>query len=230
MSEGSEPVVVEVAVASPVEVVWRSLREPELIKRWHGWHYDDLDAEVHAIYLEDVRAAEPTHTLQLSDGDRFELSEGDDGGTVVRLVRTPYVEGAEWSAYYAEITEGWLSFLQQLKFMHEVQGGAARRTIFLSGTGDPTTPSQLLSSVPVAVSEPRYVAEHQQGLELPDLGPGLLILAVKPSSTGDFEGALAEAMAIVTTYGQDEAQFASTTRTWVDWWRSGYLDADEPQV
>jgi hypothetical protein len=230
VAEGSEPVVVEVSVGAPLEVVWRSLRDPELIKRWHGWHYDDLDAEVDAIYVDDVQVDEGAHTLRLGDGDRFELVAGDDSRTVVRLVRTPYVQGAEWSAYYAEITEGWLSFLQQLRFMHEVQGGAPRRTIFLSGTGGPAVPSQLLSSVPVAVGEPRYVAEHQQGLELPDLGPGLLILAVKPSTASDVEGPVAEAMAIVTTYGQDEDQFASTTRTWVDWWRSGYPDAEDPQV
>ena len=117
MSEAPVPIV-EVTVGAPIELVWQSLRDPELIKLWMGWHYDGLAAEISVIFGKKTQANEAEHTLQLGDGDRFELFERD-GGTVVRMVRAPYVAGTEWSDYYHEITEGWLSFMQQLKFMHE---------------------------------------------------------------------------------------------------------------
>ena len=33
----SEPVRIEVTVAAPVEEVWRALRDPAQLRRWHGW-------------------------------------------------------------------------------------------------------------------------------------------------------------------------------------------------
>ena len=230
MTEAEQPVVVEVTVAAPIERVWASLRDPDLIRLWHGWHYDELAQEIDVIFVKDAEADEAGHTLQLSDGDRFELV-ATAGGTMVRVVRAPYVPGTEWSEYYHEITEGWRSFLQQLRFMQDVHPGEQRRTIFLSGSGAAGTLDDLVTSVPSAVSEtPYFVGDHQRGLLLPALGPGLLILASKPVAGDDRGRGLLDAMAIVTMYGLTEDDFAKEVERWSVWWRSGYPEAAPAQV
>jgi len=47
---GSAAPTIEVTIAAPVATVWQSLRDPELIKRWHGWHFPDLDQEIQLIF------------------------------------------------------------------------------------------------------------------------------------------------------------------------------------
>ena len=47
------PVTVEVTVEAPAGQVWSSLRDPKQIRRWHGWQYDQLDAEIREIYLDE---------------------------------------------------------------------------------------------------------------------------------------------------------------------------------
>jgi hypothetical protein len=180
------------------------------------------------IFGKKTLANEAEHTLQLGDGDRFELFERD-GGTVVRMVRAPYVAGTEWSDYYHEITEGWLSFMQQLKFMHEEHPGQERRTLFFAGTGAPEVSATLATSIPAQVGDVYYAADRQHGLTLPDLGPGLLIIGKKPPSEGKSEKAQVDAMAILTAYGLDDRQFAIECDRWTSWWRSGYPDAAPAQ-
>lgn len=227
MTEAPGPVV-EVTVGAPIELVWQSFRDPELIRLWMGWHYDGLAAEIGVMFGKDTQANEAEHTLQLRDGDRFELSERD-GGTVVRMVRAPYVAGTEWSDYYHEITEGWLSFMHQLKFMHEEHPAAERRTLFFAGTGAPEVSATLASSIPTEVGHVYYAADRQRGLTLPDLGPGLLIMARKPPGEGKSEGPQVDAMAILTTYGLADEQFAGERDRWTSWWQSGYPDAAPAQ-
>ena len=225
----SEPVVLEVTVGAPIGTVWASLRDPDLIKLWHGWHYDQLDDEITVIYGDRVEADESAYTLQLGDGDRFELTEAE-AGTVVRIVRAPYVPGTEWSAYYSEITEGWLSFLQQLKFMHEQHPGESRRTIFFSGSGEAGALPLLVESLPTRAGEAAFTAAHQRGVVLPELGPGLLIVAAKPAVVDERGAQTADAMAIITTYGLPEKEFAAEVDRWTDWWRTAYPASDPAQV
>ena len=70
----------------------------------------------------------------------------------------------EWSAYYDDITEGWTSFLQQLKFMHEMHPGEERRTIFLMARGPADGVPTLLKKPPVELGEPWFQSAHQQGI------------------------------------------------------------------
>ena len=223
-----EPAVIEVTVGAPVATVWESLRDPDLIKLWMGWHYDQLDAEINVIFMTDEKADPDTHTLELGDGDRFEVFEGEKG-TVVRITRAPFVPDTEWSAYYHEITEGWLSFLQQLRFMYAEHPGEVRRTLFLSGTGSRALPA-LEESIPAKAGESWYSAELQHGTVLPELGPGLLIIATKPPATDDQGNVTVGVMAIVTTYGLDDESFAAERSRWESWWRSGYPESDPAQV
>ena len=47
---GSAAITIEVTIGAPMATVWQSLRDPELIKRWHGWHADELDEEISLIF------------------------------------------------------------------------------------------------------------------------------------------------------------------------------------
>jgi uncharacterized protein YndB with AHSA1/START domain len=223
-----EPAVIEVTVGAPVETVWESLRDPDLIKLWMGWHYDQLDAEIDLIFSKNAKADADRHVLELGDGDRFDVFEGEQG-TVVRITRAPFVPDTEWSAYYHEITEGWLSFLQQLRFMYEEHPGEARRTLFLSGTGTGAL-AALEESIPTEAGQAWYSGELQHGTVLPQLGPGLLITARKPPATDDEGNVSIGVMAIVTTYGLDDDSFNAERSRWESWWRSGYPVSDPAQV
>jgi uncharacterized protein YndB with AHSA1/START domain len=218
-----------VTIGAPVAAVWQSLRDPELIKRWHGWHADELDDEIQMIYGNPKSVDEANHVLVSHGSDRFELTE-IPGGTSVRITRAPYVPDEPWSAYYDDITEGWTSFLQQLKFMHEMHPGEERRTIFLMARGPADAVPSLLETPPTELGEPWFSSTHQQGVVLPTVGPGLLITAVKEPQAAEDGQQSADAMAIITTYGLDDAAFDEQRDAWTTWWRSAYPDTEPAAV
>ena len=215
--------VIEVTIGAPVSAVWRSLREPELIRNWHGWHYDEgtgLDGEIEVIFGHDARVVEDGRVLELPDGDRFELSEVD-GGTKVRIVRCAVPDDPEWAKYYDDITEGWRSFSQQLRFMLEQHPDQERSTIFLSGAIADADLDHLLAGIPAEASDVWFETEHQRGVVLAELGPGLLIVAVKPADVGT-----PTAMAIVTMYGVQGSELAHQHTRWTAWWKVHAIDED----
>lgn len=226
MSEHADPPVIEVTIAAPVEVVWQSLREPDLIKAWHGWHCDSLDAEVQMIFLDNVDADDETHTLRAGGEDTFTCDAVPEG-TCVRITRPPYRPGEEWSAYYDDVTEGWRSFLQQLRFLHEVHPGDARRTVALMGEGAAAAAADLWSSTPAPLGDDWYVSDSgsQRGVLVPSLGPGLLIILTK--ATVDDQ---VFAMAVLTTFGLDDVAFDSERDAWTAWWRTAFPAAEAAQV
>ncbi len=229
MSE-AERFQIEVTVAAPVDAVWRALREPAQVRRWHGWDDDGLDAEIRTIFFENVAESEADHTLKVQSGDLFSLI--DLGGrTLVRMTRAPRDSDAEWDAYYEDINEGWLTFMQQLRFALERHPGVDRRTLFFSGQSrDGGTALAQLGDVSQAVGE-RYEAttsagerltgivwfrsEHQTGLTVDQWGDGLLIVAEQPGG----------AMAVLTTYGLDDASFDALRSRWTEWWDAHYHTA-----
>lgn len=218
------PAILEVTIAAPVEVVWRSLREPDLIKAWHGWHAESLDDEVRMIFLDNVSADDDSHVLVAGGEDTFDCT-AVPGGTRVRITRPAYRPDAEWSEYYDEVTEGWQTFLQQLKFMHEVHPGEHRRTIALMGEGSAAGAAELWRQPPATLGGEWFATPSQRGVQLPDLGPGLLITATKP--TGDDQ---VFAMAVLTTYGLDDASFEIERERWTAWWRAAFPAAEPAQV
>jgi len=139
MSEvSSEPVpVIEVTVAAPVQDVWRALRDPDLLRNWHGWDYempdggDGLDAEIQVIYFNEAVIEEPPTRLFLGT-DVIDLTETDEG-VRVRLTRAPHGANPDWDAYYDDITEGWTTFLHQLKWAVQRHPGQMRVTHFAVG-------------------------------------------------------------------------------------------------
>ncbi len=206
----------EVTVGAPIEVVWEAMRQPDQVRRWHGWHAEELDGEIDMIFVDLATEPEP-YVLSIGDGDRFELRETADG-TVVRLTRPTREDvPAEWRDWYEDINEGWTSFLHQLKFALERHPGEARRTVFLSGSGAPARPlTEGLEDRPVL-----FTAENQRGVVLDDKGPGLAVVGETPARPGKDAGA----MVIVTTYGQDDAEFAREVDAWSAWWREAFPDA-----
>ena len=142
-----EPTSVEVTVSAPAEVVWRWLRDPDLLEQWHGWQAPGLAGEIRQTFLDGAVEDAAARRLVLEGGDTVVvLPQGDR--SMVRMVRgsrTPQ-EGAEGEpsddrddptqdaeAPDDEVTEAWRTFLQQLRFAVERHPADRRRTLHLDG-------------------------------------------------------------------------------------------------
>ncbi len=238
-------------MGAPIETVWSYLREPGLISQWHGWLEDGLEQEIDLIYRQHAHETTTPYVLQMDrgtdgsvdGGDRFELLESrTNGQTIVRITRGARGSDELWDTWYDDVTEGWTSFLHQLRFTLEEAPKFPRRTIFLNvdGAGLTSVRAALgLTNVAAGrahtvggADEPDlcgrgwFATDHQVGVTVESLGPGLVVAADKPDTTGAYKGA----MVVVSTYGQDEAAFADSVREWGDWWRAHYPDASPPTV
>jgi hypothetical protein len=180
-------------VAAPVEAVWDALRDKEKIRHWHGWEYEGaeggLEEEIDLIYFTRVDADQDNATLTLGDGDRF-VVEPVEGGSRVTLTRAAYGDNPDWDAYYDDVTEGWITFLHQLRFAVEHHPGEVRRTLFYSGTGTLSPIAELgIAPQPAGTSydleligehakgQVWFTSEHQVGLTIDGWGDGLLVLS-----------------------------------------------------
>lgn len=235
MTDQERPVI-QVTIAAPVDEVWRALREKGKIRHWHGWDDPGLDAEIDLIYFESFTEDAAARTLGVQEGDHIVL-EPDGDGTRVTLTRAPRGVSPEWDAYYDDITEGWTTFMQQLRFFVERQPDAQRRTAFFAGTtaGAPPLLAELGldgvadrpagSAVEATLAgqevngEVWFRSENQLGVTVDAWGDGLLVIAYtaptdeKPAGT---------AMAVLSTYGLDEAAYAELNDRWAAWWGGRY--------
>jgi uncharacterized protein YndB with AHSA1/START domain len=231
MSEDRPRIVV--TVAAPVEAVWDAMRDKEKIRHWHGWEYEGaqggLEEEIDLIYFTRVTADEESGILTLGDGDQF-VVEPVEGGSRVTLTRAAYGDNPEWDAYYDDITEGWITFLQQLRFAVERHPGEPRRTLFYSGAGDRSpivelgmdvqpagTPYELELIGAAAKGEVWFTSEHQVGLTVDGWGDGLLVLSHVPPSDKKPDGA---SMAVLSLYG--DVDRAAIDERWNAWWKARY--------
>ena len=239
----SEKVIVEVVVAASPEAVWRALREPQEIARWFGWEYEQLAEEIVQIFIDGAQVVEEGRRLLFPyAGDVF-IVEPRGAETVVRVVRAAPA-GTDWDGIYDDIVEGWRTFLQQLRFMFAAHPQDTRRTLFLSGRtrkGGPRPPAAIgLSAVaatcagnPYRISTPFgdslagtvwFHMAHQIGVTIDELGNGLLIVHNRPTTDKSPHGG---GMAVLTTYGLDDAAFESLRARWTSWWESIF---DTPTV
>jgi hypothetical protein len=213
---------IEVVVAAPVDVVWEALRDKEKVRQWHGWDYHGLDDEIDQVFFANV--VEDGHTLALDGGDRFAVSPSGTG-TLITLTRAPLGGNPELDAYYDDITEGWTTFLQQLRFALERHPEEVRRTLYFAGEG-----GDVAAELGIADTGPRYAADlvgervagelwfrsaNQVGITVDGWGDGLLVVARTPPSDGKPRAAV---MAVLSTYGLDETKFADLDTRWTTWW------------
>lgn len=239
MSSTPEPtVVIEVTVAAPPAEIWPALRDPELIRRWHGWHVEGLDEEITEIYLSDFTEDPEQYTLRLGV-DNFSLHAVGDS-TIVRLTRAPRGTQPDWDAYYDDITEGWTTFLHQLRFGIERHGLSDRRTVFL--TGATRSPATELLGLGEAAAQPvgsTYKAmlatgdewsgtvwnrtDNQVFLTVAEHDDSLLVLARQPVTDFRPDGGW---MLLFNAYGFDNADFAELERRWTAWWSAVTVPAE----
>jgi uncharacterized protein YndB with AHSA1/START domain len=131
----SEPVLFEVVIAAPADTVWRALRDRTEIRRWFGWDYEGIDDEIDMIFFGEGTADDAARTLDFGPAGRLALEDQGDR-TIVRLVRAAPAGQDGWDGVYDDINEGWLSFMQQLRFMLERHPSQDRETVHIPLTGD----------------------------------------------------------------------------------------------
>jgi uncharacterized protein YndB with AHSA1/START domain len=212
-------VVVEVAIAVPVDAVWRALRDPAEVRRWFGWDNDGLDAEIEEIFISEPSVSEPDRTIRWDSGHQLVLAAHGRDQTLVR------VTGAQ-----DEIGDGWRIFVQQLRFALARHRGEDRRTVHLARPSDAGAPlpADVLALAAVGSIPPgeRYEvtlatgdelagevwfrSERQVGLTVDGYGDGLLVADPR--------------RVIVTTYGLDDASFGRLRDRWAEWWRARLAD------
>ena len=210
MSEGFS---IEVMVRAPIERVWRALRDPAEIRLWHGWDEPGLDAEIQFIYFEHATETDEPYVLVMDPLETFTLDPHEDG-TVLRLDRAPKEQAGEWAHSYDAITQGWISFLQQLRFALERHPGRQRRTLVWSATGDPEADLLDDGLLPAPVLGRWFTTDRQDGLVLDELGPGLLVAARQDASLGG-----PGVMAVLNTYGVADADWDAVRDRWTGWLR-----------
>jgi hypothetical protein len=234
MTEQHDGPVIEVTVAAPAGTVWTALRDPDLIRRWHGWDIDELAEEIRTIYLNGVREDPDARTLEIAGGDRFTLHETPGEGTIVRITRAPYGNDPEWDVYYDDITEGWWTFLQQLRFAVERHALAERRTMIFDGRLAESRPAAEATGLGATATLPVGAAyratagsgdeltgtvwarsDRQLALTVDGWGDGLLVLAEQPANPHRPGGGT---MLLLTTYGLDDAAFEALVARWAAWW------------
>jgi hypothetical protein len=242
-----DPDPLSVRINADAQQIWVMLREPSLLAQWHGWNYGDggLAEEIQQIYFTDATEQEDHLGLTLGSGDLFILEPVGDG-TRVSIRRAPVAEDSDWAQFDADITEGWISFLHQLRFALERHPHGARQTTFLSGaTGtsgsildrlgladlpDIGAPYRVMAATGEELSgKVWYRTERQLGLTVSryaDHGDGLLIVADQPPAEGRPDGGT---MVIVSSYGLGAHDLAQLRGRW-DTWRAENLPGSEPVV
>jgi hypothetical protein len=234
-------VLVEVTIAAPADTVWNAVRDPDQIRRWFGWDADILADEIVYIFVDHAKADDAARTLVFEGvDDRFEVVTRD-GQTVLRVIRSVAAD-AGWDDVYEDMTEGWVSFVEQLRLYLNGHAGAERRTLYFSGAAEAggATPSRALgldglrSLADGAAYGPLTVAgeallgavhhrtSFQLGLTVPAWGDGLLIATDRPPGERVPHGG---GSVILTTFGLDDATFAEMEARWSAWWAARYAAA-----
>lgn len=229
----ADPNPLRVHINADARQLWLMLREPRLIRQWHGWDADTLDEEIRSIYFAPSVVEGPDHTfLTVDGGDTFHIEPVSDGCVVT-------IERVEAEA--DEITEGWITFLQQLRFALERHPSTNRRTAFFSGESDDGVsiieklnaeqfqqPGDSYSlSLPGGhelTGTVWFRTENQLGLtvsEYAEHGEGLVIIADQPSLQNR------SSLAIITTYELGAQALRSAWDSW-DAFRRQHYPSSKP--
>ena len=235
MTEHRE-VAVEVTIAAPIETVWRALRDRDDVRRWHGLEDPTLDEEIEIIYFREAREEDPggPDRRLVCGGSVFELT-GQGPSTVVRVVMAEPPDSDAWHGWYDDIRHGWFTFVQQLRFFLERHPGQPRRSLFLAGdpvdagqpdlaallglaAGEPgTSYAATLATGEQAAGQVWFRAADQLGVTVDDWRDGLLVVTAGRRP----------AMAVLSTYGLADEEFAALEQRWQAWWGK-HFQAPQP--
>jgi hypothetical protein len=234
-----------VVINADAPQVWTMLREPAKVAQWHGWEADELADEINQIYFGSNAVEAPDHTsLTTNGGDVFDLKPVS-AGTLVSVTRAALDHNSEWAAWDEDITQGWLTFLQQLRFALEHHPHGKRHTLFfeipggsgsaieklgLSEVPKPGEPYELtLGTGEDITGKVWYHSNHQVGLTVhgyAEHGDGLLIVADQPviEDVRPDGGALV----IASTFDLGAHKLETISSLW-DGWRSENYPTSEAQ-
>jgi uncharacterized protein YndB with AHSA1/START domain len=165
--------VTEVTIDVPVEPVWHALRDRAELRRWHGWDYPEIDAEIEQIYFTEAVADEATRTVT-TGGTEIRVTPG----TTVTFRMTAPPEDPMWQGWYETVREGWVTFAQQLRYALERHPGEDRTTVYVEAPQERPevgAPGERYAWHGVT-GEVWFRSEHQLGLTVDQWGAGLLVL------------------------------------------------------
>jgi hypothetical protein len=190
-------VPVEVRVDAAAEVVWGAFTRPEELRRWFGWDYDGLEAEIQYIFFDHATQHAPNR-IEIEDemGNQSVELVPDASGTIVRIVAPD------------ALAEGWRTFFCQLGHYLEHHRGEERRTVHLDGEATPSAVLALLGDQAVRASGSVAVVHDDDGF------------AAVESSDGLDSREPGRVKLTVSTYGLDDEEVARVRRRWAERWRS----------
>ena len=240
----SGPRKLSVHINADAQQVWVMLREPKRLAQWHGWELDGLDEEIKEIYFAGA-VENPDHKkLTLGNGDTFIIEPVEDGVQLAleRGLLDPASEMAHWDK---DLTEGWTTFLQQLRFMLERHPNTPRQSTYFSADSvpeggllqslgltdlpEPGDPYEATLSTGESISgKVWFRTEAQLGLTVQSYaehGDGLLILATMPQLMDERPDGGTQVL--ITTYGLGAKSLAEIRETW-DGWRTQHFPSSEP--
>jgi hypothetical protein len=208
----SPPFRVEVAIDAPREAVWRALTDEREMRRWFGWDYDGLEAEIRVIFTD---YAKVVGDRILIEPDQTIAVEGDEARAVVRIWSASADDDTGWDEVYDEVVQGWRVFLQQLRHSLEVRPGTDRRRT-LHATGQVVPAEAFAALAEAAPGRPWDATRFQRSVAVDRWGGGLVGLLASTPAAGTEP---ATGQLTVTTYGLDEASFAEVLAEWTAWWK-----------
>ncbi len=240
-SSGGDDLRFEILLPRPLDQTWLAFRDPVVIRKWYGWEYPGLGPEIKAIFVDTTLANKPARTLHIG-GHLFTFAAREDH-THVRVTRAEPIKSAtddvDWELFYDVIEEGWITFLQQLRFMLARHPQDTRRTVFAVGSsrsGVPTPLGDLLGlggAMRTAAGEPYQAdvgpGDHlegevwfrtglQLGVTVDGWGDGLLVVSHMPGTPEPFTAA----SMVLTTYGLAPEAFNDLQARWEEWWSKRY--------
>jgi hypothetical protein len=238
----SDRILVELVVAAPIDDVWKALRDPASLHRWFGWDYPGFAEEVAYVVAALATPGDKPYVQPITGmADRFTLEALDDSHTVVRVIRAAPVDDVSWKNIYDDTVEGWLMFMEQLRFMFERHPRGDRRTLFMNGraaAADTPVPVDALGLgrlvvVPIGQTYPPtklatgdeitgtvwFRSAYQVGLTIDGFADALVVVTTRPTTAkSQFGGG----SLVLSTYGLSDDVFNELCQRWSGWWRAHY--------